>query len=159
MCRCKFVSGRDEVGKVVDGLRDSVWSEYQGDTLILIERYSQGKFMEGARHDKGGVFEYTSFEQQAEFSGGLQGIVSVLMKNLKYPVKARRKRIEGPVYISFVVNKDGTIYDLNVVKGISEECDQEALRVVALLTPWSPGRQRGLAVKSRFVLPIKFKLN
>ena len=157
-CHCKLISGRNEIGNVVDGLRDSVWSEYLGDTLILTEQYSLGKFIQSVRYDEGTTFKYTAFEQMAEFPGGMQELVETFKKNLRYPKIARKQRIQGAVFTSFVVDKDGTIYDVKVVKGISEECDQEAMRVIALLTPWHPGRQRGRAVKSRFVLPIRFNL-
>jgi protein TonB len=66
--------------------------------------------------------------------------------------------IEGPVYISFVVDVDGTITNVKTDKGISGGCDEEAMRVVAMMPKWKPGRQGGNAVKVRFVLPIKFAL-
>jgi protein TonB len=65
---------------------------------------------------------------------------------------------EGSVFVSFVVDRAGTISEISVVKGISAECDKEAVRVVGMMPPWKPGKQNGKAVKSRFVLPVKFKL-
>jgi protein TonB len=97
-------------------------------------------------------------EQQAEYPGGLESMAKFLQKNVKYPAAARRMGIEGSVFVSFVVDKEGKISDPQVVKGISAECDKEAIRVVNLMPPWKPGKQNGRAVKSRFVLPIKFKL-
>jgi protein TonB len=97
-------------------------------------------------------------EQQAEFPGGFQAMGKFLAKNMKYPVQARRMEIEGSVYVSFVIDKDGNISDPQIIKGISTECDKEAIRVVKLMPPWKPGKQNGKPVKCRFVLPIKFKL-
>ncbi|HEY5916388.1 MAG TPA: energy transducer TonB, partial [Chryseolinea sp.] len=97
-------------------------------------------------------------EQQAEFPGGLEAMMKFIVKNMKYPAAARRMGVEGSVFVSFVIDKEGTISDLTVIKGISADCDKEALRVVKLMPPWKPGKQNGRAVKSRFVLPIKFKL-
>lgn len=101
---------------------------------------------------------FTVVEQQAEFPGGMEALVKFLQKNVKYPAIARRMGVEGSVFVSFVVDRAGAISDIQIVKGISAECDKEAVRVVGMMPPWKPGKQNGKAVKSRFVLPVKFKL-
>ena len=101
---------------------------------------------------------FTVVEQQAEFPGGFEAMAKFLAKNVKYPAQARRMGIEGSVFVSFVIDREGNISDPQVIKGISAECDKEAVRVVKLMPPWKPGKQNGKAVKCRFVLPIKFKL-
>jgi protein TonB len=101
---------------------------------------------------------FTVVEQQAEFPGGFEAMGKFLAKNMKYPAVARRMGIEGSVYVSFVIDKEGKISDPQVIKGISTECDNEAIRVIQLMPPWKPGKQNGQPVKCRFVLPIKFKL-
>jgi protein TonB len=101
---------------------------------------------------------FTVVEQQAEFAGGFESMAKFLAKNMKYPAVARRMGIEGSVFVSFVIDKEGNISDPQVIKGISAECDKEAVRVVKLMPPWKPGKQNGKAVRCRFVLPIKFKL-
>jgi len=101
---------------------------------------------------------FTVVEQQAEYPGGLESMMKFLQKNMKYPAVARRMGVEGAVYVSFVIDREGNISDIQIVKGISPECDKEALRVVKLMPLWKPGKQNGKAVRSRFVLPIKFKL-
>ena len=101
---------------------------------------------------------FTVVEQQAEFPGGLEAMVRFLQKNMKYPAIARRMGVEGTVFVSFVIDREGVISDLQVVKGISTECDKEALRVIKIMPPWKPGKQNGRPVKCRFVLPVKFKL-
>lgn len=101
---------------------------------------------------------FTIVEQQAEFPGGFESMAKFLAKNMKYPAVARRMGIEGSVFVSFVIDKEGKISDPQVIKGISAECDKEAIRVVKLMPPWKPGKQNGKAVRCRFVLPIKFKL-
>jgi len=101
---------------------------------------------------------FTVVEQPAEYPGGLEAMSKFVGKNLKYPAVARRMGTEGSVFVSFVIDKEGKISDVQVLKGISTECDKEAVRVVSLMPPWKPGKQNGRAVKSRFVLPIKFKL-
>ncbi len=97
-------------------------------------------------------------EQQAEFAGGIQSMSQFLGRTMKYPSEARRRGIQGTVFLSFIVNTDGSISDITLVKGIGKECDQEAIRVISLSPKWIPGTQNGKAVRSRFVLPLKFKL-
>ena len=101
---------------------------------------------------------FTVVEQQAEFPGGFEAMGKFLAKNMKYPAQARRMGVEGSVFVSFVIDKNGNISEPQVIKGISAECDKEAVRVVGLMPPWKPGKQNGKPVKCRFVLPIKFRL-
>lgn len=98
-------------------------------------------------------------EQQPEFEGGYEAMMNFIRKNMRYPASARRMGIDGTVYVSFVVGKDGAINDVKVLRGISADCDKEAVRVVQMMPPWKPGKQNGKPVFVRFNLPIKFKLN
>ncbi len=101
---------------------------------------------------------FTVVEDQPEPEGGLQAFYQYIQKNLKYPSQARRMGVEGKVFVQFVVDTDGTLNDVQVVKGIGGGCDEEALRIVQAAKPWKPGKQRGRAVKVRMVIPITFKL-
>jgi periplasmic protein TonB len=98
-------------------------------------------------------------EQQPEFEGGYEAMMNFIKKNMRYPASARRMGIDGTVYVSFVVGKNGAIDDVKVLRGISADCDKEAVRVVQAMPPWKPGKQNGKPVFVRFNLPIKFKLN
>jgi TonB family protein len=158
-CNCFLRSGRREVGKVVDGARDSVWSEYSGDVLVLRETYARGELMEGVRYYKEKKYAYTVIAESPAYVGGYGAMMEIIRKNMRYPVAARRAGIDGIVELSFVVKTDGTIADIWVKKGISKECDEEAVRVASLLTEWTPGKLRGKPENVRFNLPIKFKLN
>lgn len=91
--------------------------------------------------------------------GGMSGWNEYLSKNLKYPTQARRMGVEGTVIVVFVVNTDGSIQDVEVLRGIGGGCDEEALRVVAGAPKWEPGKQRGRPVRTRMRLPIRFKLS
>lgn len=106
--------------------------------------------------DDGMIF--TVVEQSAQFPGGIEALKKFLQQNMVYPALARRMGIEGSVYVSFVVDKVGAISDVQILKGISAECDAEATRVVGMMPPWIPGKQSGHVVKSRFVLPLKFTM-
>ncbi len=97
-------------------------------------------------------------ENIPEFPGGMEAWNQYLSKNLKYPTQARRMGIEGTVYVVFVVNTDGSIQDVEILRGIGGGCDEEALRVVSGAPKWNPGKQRGRPVRVRMRLPIRFKL-
>ena len=98
-------------------------------------------------------------EQPPEFEGGLEAMYKFIGKNMKYPASARRMNIEGSVFVGFVVDADGKISEASIIKGISADCDKEALRVVQMMPKWRPGKQSGRPVRVKFVLPIKFKLD
>lgn len=97
-------------------------------------------------------------EEQAGFPGGAEAWGKYLRKNLKYPRQATRMGIEGRVFLSFVVDQQGVLSDIKVARGIGGGADQEAIRVLRNSPKWSPGKQRGRAVKSRMSIQILFKL-
>lgn len=95
----------------------------------------------------------------ATFPGGEFKMVEYLRDNLKYPESAKKKGIEGKVYIQFVVEKDGSIADVKVMRGVCEELDAEAVRVIKAMPKWKPGEQEGKPVRTTMMLPINFKIN
>ena len=97
-------------------------------------------------------------EQKPMPKGGMRAFYEFVSDELSYPRQARELKIEGKVFIQFVIEKNGTITDIQVVKGIGGGCDLEAIRVVDLAPAWTPGKQRGQPVRVRMVLPITFKL-
>jgi protein TonB len=101
---------------------------------------------------------FTIVEQQPEPSGGLKAFYDYVGANLKYPARAARMGIEGRVFVEFVVEKDGSLTDIKVVKGIGAGCDEEAIRVLSNAPNWKPGKQRGNPVRVRMVMPIMFVL-
>jgi periplasmic protein TonB len=102
---------------------------------------------------------FLAVEQAAEFPGGVAAMMKFLQKNIKYPASAKRMGIEGRVFVKFIVDKEGGISNMEIVKGINADLDKEAMRVIKLMPPWKPGKQNGRAVKSQFVLPVYFKLD
>lgn len=101
---------------------------------------------------------FTVVESPAAPRGGFGAFYQNISERIKYPAPARRMRIEGKVFVEFVVNRDGSIQDVRAVKGIGAGCDEEAVRVVETAPDWVPARQRGKTVRQRMVLPITFKL-
>jgi len=101
---------------------------------------------------------FTIVEHQPSPKGGYEEFYRYVSENLVYPPRALRLGIEGKVFIQFVVGKDGKISDPVVVRGINEECDREAIRVLKNAPAWNPGKQRGRPVHVRMVIPINYKI-
>ena len=97
-------------------------------------------------------------EVNPEFPGGMEALIKYLSENIKYPEQAKKDKTQGKVYISFVVEKDGSVADAKVLRGIGGGCDEEALRVVNAMPKWTPGKQRNTPVRVQFNLPVAFKL-
>ncbi len=102
---------------------------------------------------------FTVVENPAEPEGGVQAFYKYVSENIHYPAQANRMGIEGKVFVEFVINKDGTLTDFVIVKGIGAGCDEEAVEVLKRAPKWKPGKQRGVPVRQRMVLPIIFKLS
>lgn len=102
---------------------------------------------------------FTIVEDQPTPEGGMEAFYKYIGKNMNYPAQARRMGIEGKVYVQFVVDKDGSLNEVQAIKGIGGGCDEEAVRVVKSAPKWKPGKQRGRPVKVRMVIPITFKLS
>jgi protein TonB len=97
-------------------------------------------------------------EVQPTPTGGYENFYSYISKNLKYPRTAQRSHIEGKVFIEFVIDKNGSVTQLKIIKGIGSGCDEEAIRVLAQ-SRWEPGRQRGKPVKVRMAMSVNFVLD
>lgn len=101
---------------------------------------------------------FVAVEQQAEFPGGQAALMKWLGQNIRYPEAAAQNDIQGRVIVKFVVEKDGSIGQATIVKGVDKDLDREALRVVKKMPKWQPGKNNGVAVRSYFNLPVTFKL-
>ena len=97
-------------------------------------------------------------EEQPEFPGGNTAMMKFLSDNIKYPVIAQENGIQGRVITNFVVERDGSITDVQVVRGVDPSLDKEAIRVIQSMPKWKAGKQRGSAVRVRFTLPVVFRL-
>jgi protein TonB len=101
---------------------------------------------------------FLSPEEMPEFPGGYAALLNFLGQNIKYPSIAAENGISGKVTVNFVVNKDGTISEAKIIRGVDQAIDKEALRVVYSLPKWKPGKQGGKPVKVSYYLPINFVL-
>ena len=98
-------------------------------------------------------------EENPFFPGGDEAMYKFLVDNLVYPEDAKAKGISGRVYINFVIEKNGEISNIKVLRGVCSSIDAEAIRVVKLMPKWNPGMQRGKPVRVNFNLPINFQLS
>lgn len=98
-------------------------------------------------------------EVAPEYPGGYNAMFDFISKNVKYPKESKEKGIEGRVYVQFVVEKDGSLNEITVLRGVSEDIDAEAIRVVKAMPKWKPGMNEGKTVRVQYVLPFNFKLS
>ena len=97
-------------------------------------------------------------EQMPEYPGGIQALLDYLMENVKYPEDAEKQKIEGRVIAVFVVETDGSISNVEVVKPVFPSLYAEAVRVLSGMPKWTPGRQSGKVVRVKYTVPINFQL-
>ncbi len=121
-------------------------TESDEDEMIEIEEESDDEF-------------FMVVENMPEFPGGDLGLMKYIQKNVKYPAIAKEYNITGKVYVSFIVDKSGSVTNVKIVRGVDKNLDGEALRVVKSLPKYKPGKQRGKAVRVMFTIPINFTLN
>jgi protein TonB len=97
-------------------------------------------------------------EIKPSFPGGDSALNKFLYSNIDYPIKASENGIQGKVFLTFVIETDGSITDVKTLRGIGGGCDEEAIRVVKMMPKWIPAKLRGKVVRVQFNLPVKFKL-
>ena len=97
-------------------------------------------------------------EEMPQYPGGMQAMLSFLQENITYPKDAQEKKISGRVLVTFVVEKDGSISNVETVKSVFPSLDEEAVRIVKAMPNWKPGKQNGKVVRVKYTLPISFSL-
>jgi periplasmic protein TonB len=107
--------------------------------------------------DENYIFEIV--EENPEFPGGNDAMMKFLRDNTRYPVIAREAGIQGTVFVTFVVERDGSVTNVSVIRGIGGGCDEEAVRVVRSMPKWKPGKQRNQPVRVQYRMPIRFVLS
>lgn len=105
------------------------------------------------------VYDGSVIEKYPEFEGGMAAWAKFIQRNLRYPEEAMEKETQGKVFVSFVVEKDGSISNVSVIKGIGNGCDEEAVRVIKKSPRWKPGQQHNTTVRVRYTMPLAFMLN
>ena len=101
---------------------------------------------------------FHTVEQMADFPGGRPAMFEWLRANMRYPVEAFQQGVQGDVFVEFVVEKDGSFSNIQVVRGVNPYLDAEAIRIFQAMPNWQPARQGGEIVRARFTMPVQFRL-
>lgn len=166
-----ILSNVDALARITDELTESTFADvllpeailpfpFVGDASPAEKREDyvlSEEGIEAARRARNQVF--TVVEVMPEFPGGQGALLKFLATNVRYPESAVKNGIEGRVSSSFVVGKDGAISEAEVIRGVSPELNEEALRVINSMPVWSPGKQRGKAVNVKYTVPVTFRLS
>ena len=128
-------------------------AEAKADEALEFTRVEVKEEVEEAEEDV-----FLVVEEDPEFPGGLDALSKFIADNIKYPQLAKENNITGKVFVSFVVEKDGRVGQVKILRDIGGGCGNEAVRVVKMMPRWKPGKQRGKAVRTQFNLPVNFDL-
>jgi TonB family protein len=101
---------------------------------------------------------YSIVEEMPVYPGGEEALFKFIGDNIRYPEEAKAAKVQGIVYLSFVVNKKGKVRDITVIRGIGSGCDEAAIEMARAMPNWTPGRQRGKNVNVQYNLPVRFSL-
>jgi protein TonB len=105
------------------------------------------------------VYEASGVDQFPEFEGGMAAWAKFIQRNLRYPPRAEEEGVSGKVFLSFVIERDGSVTDVTLLKGIGAGCDEEAMRVIKKSPKWKPGKQQNNPVRVRYTMPLSFTIN
>ncbi|TKC00538.1 energy transducer TonB [Pedobacter cryophilus] len=159
--RFKIIDGNNEIeGEYLNGNKNGVFKTHDFNlNEDYLDEYKNGEYIKGKTTDSSGKeIEYNKLFVLPTFKGGLQAFGKFLSKNLEYPDISRRNKTQGRVYLSFVVEKDGSLSEIKVLKGVSSEIDTEALRVLNISPNWTSGTYRSKPIRVSYTLPISFQL-
>ena len=148
----------EEVLEIMDNDSDVEESTIQAsdDTQAAVEVKYTPVEVEEEEVEEQQIFQVV--EEMPEFPGGMGECMKFLGKNIKYPTISQENGVQGRVIVQFVVNRDGSIVDPVVVRGVDPYLDKEALRVIQMMPKWKPGKQRGKAVRVKYTVPVTFRL-
>ncbi len=142
--------------KTAIGALDVKGNSDQGEIMKVTQRVADEPVKEDKPEVENKVFDVV--EQMPSFPGGPSALNQYLSNNVKYPVVAQENGVQGRVVVSFVVERDGSITDVKVVRSVDPSLDREASRVVSSMPKWIPGKQNGSPVRVKYNVPVSFKL-
>ena len=150
-----------EEGAVKNGENEGDWTGFDNRLKAhFTEHYENSKLISGVSTDSAGVtHQYQSRTVEPSFKGGIENFYKYLMRTMHYPDNAKEKGIQGKVFISFVIKKDGQLKDIKVLRPVSPELDEEALRVIRLSPDWIPGMVLGMVANVQYTIPLNFAIS
>ncbi|WP_158993284.1 energy transducer TonB [Mucilaginibacter sp. L196] len=149
-----------EEGMVRDSLEDGEWKEIVNDSLKYVTIYNKGFVVSSTDPSKAlGERVFTAVENEPQFAdGGAAGFNAYLARTIKFPAVDRKNGTQGKVIVTFVVEKDGTLSNVKALRGPSNTIKDEAVRVVSLSPPWTPGMQNGQPARVQYTISFGFSL-
>jgi protein TonB len=139
-------------------INDDISIDAEADENTQVEEYKAPVMKQVEEEEVEEQQIFMVVENAPAFPGGDGARMKFLQDNIKYPQMARESGIQGTVYVTFVVERNGNVTDVKILRGIGGGCDEEAVRVVQNMPKWEPGKQRGKPVRVQFNMPIKFTL-
>lgn len=130
-----------------EGMGETESKELQEQTMTAV-----------AADGNGDALDFRVVEELPEYPGGMVAFMKWLTNNLHYPYISQKNKKQGKVIVSFIINKDGTVSDMKLVKGVDAGLDREALRVLRMMPKWKPGKDNGKPCRTYFCIPVVFKL-
>jgi TonB family protein len=148
-----FYDFRDEFG-----IKEMVFKKVDANKPVETKKQSSKAKDEKVemKPDKNGVYQIV--EEMPQYPGGEQAMMDFVSKNVVYPQEAQEKGISGRVFVSFIVEKDGSVNEVKVMRGIGGGCDEESVRVIKAMPKWKPGKMKGKPVRVSYMMPITFRL-
>lgn len=132
---------------------------YENDEGITISTPVGETYTEKKIDFENDVFDFVTIEKSPQFPGGMINFNDYIQKNLKYPEVAKENNFQGKVFASFIVERDGSLTNIQITRGLSAEIDKEAIRLIKSSPKWEPGVQHGKKVRCNYNVPVTFKLN
>jgi protein TonB len=146
----------ERINGELDGQRLTYW---ENGNSKRIEEYKNGELITGKCFNiDGEEIAYFDYHTQPEFPGGTEKLYLYLSKEIKYPKYSRRNKIEGTVVVSFCIDTDGSVFDVKIVQSVSEDIDNESIRVIKNMPKWIPGKIDGDPIRTFSAIPLNFRL-
>ena len=99
---------------------------------------------------------YSMVDERAQFPGGQNEMLKYLQENLQYPEAAKANNVHGRVFVKFIVERDGSLSDIQIFRGLGSGCDEEAIRLIQSMPKWKPGKNKGKEVRTSMTVPVNF---
>jgi TonB family protein len=146
-------------GNITNSIEEGDWHGQLNDSIKYVCTYENGVIKKGISYNnRGKEYPFSQMEVEPVFKGGIEAFYKFLRQNVHYPTVAKLNNLQGKVFISFVIERDGSLTNIRIVRSIRSGCDEEAARAIKLSPPWISGTQYGVPVRVQYTTPISFTL-
>lgn len=145
-------------GNFKNNMRDSIWNEYDSIGNISSQYLFMNESITVIKEDKRSNKLFAIVDEMPQFKGDSTALTKFISDNVVYPEEAKKNKVSGRVYISFTVEKDGSVTEGKVLRGIGFGCDEAALNVIKKMPKWIPGKQNGRLVRVTYTMPVFFDI-